>query len=192
MSFLLDTNVVSEWVKPRPEPNVREWLAEVDEDTVWLSVITFAEIRLGIDRMPPGRRRTALGAWLENDLPARFEGRIIGIGLGIADAWGKLMARCARQGRTVGAMNGFIGAIALAQGFTLVTRNTEDFAPLGIPVLNPWPPYRWKPFLLAGSSPPSRIGKLGSGRRTLKKVPRSRRRRARVHLIVQKPPFCVR
>jgi predicted nucleic acid-binding protein len=138
LNFLLDTNVVSEWVKPQPEPNVLRWFAEVEEDSVWLSVITFAEIRLGVERMPRGRRRTALAAWLENDLPARFEGRIIGIGLGIADAWGKLMARSATQGRTVGAMDGFLGAIALAQGFTLVTRNTEDFAPLGIRVLNPW------------------------------------------------------
>ena len=139
MNFLLDTNVVSEWVKPQPEPNVLRWFAEVEEDSVWLSVITFAEIRFGVERMPRGRRRTALAAWLENDLPARFEGRIIGVGLGIADAWGKLMARCTTQGRTVGAMDGFLGAIALAQGFTLVTRNTGDFAPLGIPVLNPWP-----------------------------------------------------
>ncbi|HEX4076335.1 MAG TPA: type II toxin-antitoxin system VapC family toxin [Candidatus Acidoferrales bacterium] len=138
MNFLLDTNVVSEWVKPQPDPNVLQWFAQVDEDSVWLSVITFAELRLGVERMAAGRRRTALAAWLENDLPARFEGRIIGIGLGIADAWGKCMARCAKQGRAVGAMDGFLGAMVLAQGFTLVTRNTEDFAPLGIPVLNPW------------------------------------------------------
>lgn len=140
MTFLLDTNVVSEWVKPKPDANVLRWMANVDEDSVWLSVITFAEIRLGVERMASGRRRAALAAWLENDLPARFEGRIAGVGLGIADAWGKFMARCAKQGRTVGAMDGFLGAIALAQGFTLVTRNTQDFEPLGVPVMNPWAP----------------------------------------------------
>ena len=140
MNFLLDTNVVSEWVKPQPDSSVMRWVAEADEDSVWLSVITFAEIRLGIEGMAAGRRRSALAAWLDHDLPERFEGRIIGVGLGIADAWGKFMARCARQRRMIGAMDGFLGAIALAQGFTLVTRNTADFEPLGVPVLNPWVP----------------------------------------------------
>ena len=138
MSFLLDTNVVSEWLKPEPDANVLQWLSEVDEDSVWLSVITLAEIRFGVERMPPGRRRAALAAWIENDLAARFEGRIVGIGLGIADAWGTFMARGARQGKTIAAMDGFLGAIALAQGLTLVTRNTADFEPMGVPVLNPW------------------------------------------------------
>src|SRR5579862_94444 len=59
LNFLLDTNVVSEWVKPQPEPNVLRWFAEAEEDSVWLSVITFAEIRFGVERMAPGRRRAA-------------------------------------------------------------------------------------------------------------------------------------
>lgn len=138
MSYLLDTNVVSEWVKLQPEPKVLQWFAEVDEDSVWLSVITFAEIRLGVERMPPGRRRAALAAWLEDDLPARFEGRIIGVGLGVADSWGRIMARGAKAGKAIAAMDAFLAAIAELRGLTLVTRNTRDFEALGVPVLNPW------------------------------------------------------
>ena len=138
MSYLLDTNVVSEMVKLQPDANVLRWLAEADEDGVWLSAITFAEIRLGVERMAPGRRRTELAAWLENDLPERFEGRIIGIGVIVAEAWGKTVARSARIGKAVSAMDAFLAAIAQVRGLTLVTRNTRDFEALGIAVLNPW------------------------------------------------------
>ena len=138
MSFLLDTNVVSEWVKPEPDSSVLRWFAAVDEDSVWLSVITFAEIRLGVERLKPGRRRAALSSWLENDLSARFEGRIIGIGLGVADSWGRIMARSAGAGKSISAMDAFLAAIVELRGLTLVTRNTKDFEALGVPVLNPW------------------------------------------------------
>ena len=85
MSFLLDTNVVSEWTKPRPNAGIVEWLARVEEDEVFLSVVTFAEIRHGIDRLPAGERRRRLDEWLRNDLAPRFEGRIIGVDGAIAD-----------------------------------------------------------------------------------------------------------
>ena len=88
MNFLLDTNVVSEWVKPRPNANVVRWLAETDEDRVFLSVITFAEIRLGVEEMVAGWRRDGLTRWLQVELPARFEGRILGVDLAVAEGWG--------------------------------------------------------------------------------------------------------
>ena len=70
MSFLLDTNVVSEWMKPHPNPGVVAWLADVDEDRVFLSVITLTELRYGIERMPPGHRRKRLDQWLEEETAA--------------------------------------------------------------------------------------------------------------------------
>jgi predicted nucleic acid-binding protein len=79
LNFLLDANVVSEWVKLRPNANVVRWLAETDEDRVFLSVITFAEIRLGVEEMVAGWRRDGLTRWLQVELPARFEGRILGV-----------------------------------------------------------------------------------------------------------------
>ena len=78
MNFLLDTNVISEWVKSQPDRNVVSWLAEVDEDRVFVSVISFAEIRHGIELMPVSRRRERLAQWLIEELPLRFEDRVLG------------------------------------------------------------------------------------------------------------------
>jgi toxin FitB len=138
MSFLLDTNVVSEWMKPHPNPGVVTWLADVDEDRVFLSVITLTELRYGIDRMSPGHRRKRLDEWLEQELPLRFEGRILSIDPAIADACGKAVARSEALGRRMEAMDAFIAATAEVHRLTLVTRNTSDFQPTVKGVLNPW------------------------------------------------------
>ena len=138
MSFLLDTNVVSEWTKPRSEPNVAAWLAEADEDRVFLSVASFAEIRRGVELMPEGRRRDRVAAWLAEDLPVRFEGRILGIDRRIAEAWGIVMARGQGAGIVMGTMDAFFAATAEAHGLTLVTRNVRDFQTVGIQLLDPW------------------------------------------------------
>ncbi|MGB9403862.1 MAG: type II toxin-antitoxin system VapC family toxin [Candidatus Acidiferrales bacterium] len=138
MNSLLDTNVVSEWLKPRPDANVVKWLAETDEDSVYLSVITFAEIRQGVEEMGAGRRSEALKSWLQEELPERFEGRILGVGLVVAEAWGILMARSSRMGINLGAMDAFFAATARAHELTLITRNTRHFERLGIGLVNPW------------------------------------------------------
>lgn len=138
MSFLLDTNVVSEWVKPRPEPSVVRWLAEADEDDVFLSVVTFAEIRHGIERLSPGRRRRDLDEWLRVELSERFEGRIIPIGPAVADSWGVIVAQRDKVGRPIGSMDAFIAATATVHALTLVTRNPSDFKHSVKSVLNPW------------------------------------------------------
>ena len=138
MSFLVDTNVVSEWVKPRPNPGVVAWLADTDEDQVFLSVVTLAELRHGIERIGAGRRQRQLSAWLENELPMRFEGRILSIDTAIADACGKLAARSEATGRPVEAMDAFLAATAQVHQLTLVTRNTAHFHSILKALLNPW------------------------------------------------------
>ncbi len=138
MSFLLDTNVVSEWMKPHPNPGVVAWLADVDEDRVFLSVITLTELRYGIERMPPGHRRKRLDQWLEEEMPLRFEGRILAIDPAVADACGKVVARSEGVGRRMEAMDAFLAATAEVHRLTLVTRNTSDFQPTVRSVLNPW------------------------------------------------------
>ncbi len=140
MSFLLDTNVISEWVKPQPDRNVVSWLAEADEDRVFVSVISFAEIRRGIELMPTGRRRERLGQWLAEELPLRFEDRILAIDPQVADTWGVVMARSQKVGLTLGSMDAFVAATATAHGLTLVTRNVKDFEHIGVSLLNPWEP----------------------------------------------------
>ncbi|MFZ0636051.1 MAG: type II toxin-antitoxin system VapC family toxin [Candidatus Acidiferrales bacterium] len=138
MNYLLDTNVVSEWLKPRPDANVVKWLAETDEDGVYLSVITFAEIRQGVEEMSAGRRREALKSWLQDELPERFEGRILGVGLVVAEAWGILMARSSQMGMNLSAMDALFAATARAHELILITRNTRHFERLGIGLVNPW------------------------------------------------------
>jgi predicted nucleic acid-binding protein len=140
MNFLLDTNVISEWVKPQPARNVVAWLAEVDEDRVFVSVIAFAEIRHGIELMSAGRRRARLAEWLAEELPLRFEDRVLAIDPLVADAWGVIMARSQQAGLSLGAMDAFVAATAEAHGLTLVTRNIKDFGHVGIPLLDPWQP----------------------------------------------------
>jgi toxin FitB len=138
VSYLLDTVTVSEWTKPRPDPGVVRWLAEVDEDDAYLSVVTVAELRFGVERLATGRRRAALESWLEGELLDRFEGRLLPVEPDVADAWGRLAARVERRGRKGGAMDMLIAATAECRDLRVVTRNVADFEPTGVPIVNPW------------------------------------------------------
>jgi toxin FitB len=136
--FLLDTNVVSEWTKPLPDGGVAAFLAGQDEDSLFLSVVTLAELRRGVQRLPEGRRQSRLDAWLRDELPARFADRVLGIDAAIADAWGRIIVRRERAGRPMGAMDGWIAAIATVHDLGLVTRNEVDFAGAVDRIVNPW------------------------------------------------------
>jgi toxin FitB len=140
VNYLLDTNVVSEWVRPRPNAGVVSWLSQTDEDLIFLSVCTLAELRFGVARMPQGRRRRQLDDWLSNEIPMRFDGRIIGVDVAVADAWGVIHARGKAVGRSIDVMDGLIAATAEVHGMTVVTRDVEDFKAAGTPLLNPWTP----------------------------------------------------
>lgn len=137
MSFLLDTNAVSEWVKPRPDPGLIGWMEAADEDRVFISVISLAELGYGVERLPAGKRRRRLEEWLRHELPLRFESRILPIDSAVAEAWGKAVSRSEAAGRPMGAMDAFLAATAEVHRLTLVTRNVSDF-PLLKAVLNPW------------------------------------------------------
>lgn len=138
MKVLLDTNVLSEVRRPAPDPKVLGWLDAIDEDRAFISVASIAELKRGIALMDACRRREALAAWLTEDLPARFAGRILPIDPAIAERWGDLMAQARQSGFALSVMDGFFAATALARELVLATRNTKDFAPLGVPLFNPW------------------------------------------------------
>jgi hypothetical protein len=138
VSFLLTTNVVSEWVRQRPDPGVIAWLAEVDEDRVFLSVITLADLRHGVPRLADGARRRRLDTWLGHELPLRFEGRLLAIDQPVADRWGEVVAEREAAGRPIGVMDAFIAATANVHALALVTRNGPDFRPTVKEIVEPW------------------------------------------------------
>jgi predicted nucleic acid-binding protein len=138
VNFLLDTNVVSEWTKPRPDAGVVAWLAEIDEDRAFISVITLTELRYGIDRLAPGARRRRLDDWLRDELALRFEGRVLALDAAVADVAGMIMARRDALGRAIGTMDAFIAATAEHHALTLVTRDVADFAPSVTKIVCPW------------------------------------------------------
>jgi predicted nucleic acid-binding protein len=137
MSFLLDTNTVSEWVKPRPNFGLMSWMESADEDRIFISVISFAELRYGVDRMAQGGRRSRLEHWLRDELPIRFEKRILPVDTHVAELWGRTVSRSEAAGRPIRAMDAFLAATAETHQLTLVTRNVSNF-PLLKAVLNPW------------------------------------------------------
>lgn len=137
MSYLLDTNVISEFVKARPSSAVAAWLETVPSTALHLSVISLGEIRHGVEAVRDRSRRERLRVWLEQDLRAWFEDRLLPVSTSVADRWGRLLAEA---GRSVPAVDSLIAATALDHGLRLVTRNVRDFRFPGLEVVNPWEP----------------------------------------------------
>jgi hypothetical protein len=136
--FLLDTDVISELIKPNPEPRVVKWIEATDESLLKLSVLTFGEIRKGIDSLPHPLRRAALESWLSHDLAIRFANRILGIDRAVADRWGRITARAHAAKQKLPVIDGMLAATALHHTLTFVTRNAKDVAITGVPLFNPW------------------------------------------------------
>lgn len=136
--FLLDTNIISELVKPKPEADVIEWIENTDESLLYLSVLTLGEIRRGIAGLPQSRCRATLEAWLDKDLHTRFEDRILTIDREVADRWGLLTATARSRGIVLPVIDGLLAATALEHNLTLVTRDTGQIPSMGVAVFNPW------------------------------------------------------
>lgn len=135
MSYLLDTNVVSELVRLRPNPAVVRWFEGIPEDALHVSVLTLGEIRKGVEQMVQTDRQDRLRVWLEQDLPARFEDRLLPVTAAVADRWGRLLAEA---GRPVAAIDSLLAATALHHELRMVTGNEQDFDFPGLTVVNPW------------------------------------------------------
>ena len=135
MSYLLDTNVLSELRRKTPDARAVEWFSRRPASTLFLSVLTLSELRKGIEGVPDAERRMALTDWLETDLPVFFAGRILSVDSQVADRWGRLVAAA---GRPLPAIDSLLGATAAHHGLSIVTRNTRDFTDMGLDVINPW------------------------------------------------------
>ncbi len=136
--FLLDTNILSELIKARPEPKVTSWIGTVDESLLHLSVLTLGEIRKGITSLADAARRMKLEAWIDHDLNTRFAGRILPIDLAVADRWGRLAGNAAAKGSPLPVIDGLLAASALQFDLILVTRDTGRLSATGVPFFNPW------------------------------------------------------
>lgn len=138
MRILLDTNVISEPQKPLQSAAVERFLRDTPEESLFLSIITIAELYRGVALMTEGRRRTRLSEWVAAELPERFGDRLLPITTSIAALWGDVMAQSRSNGLNVSVMDGFLAATAAAHGLAIATRNVRHFTGLGLTVIDPW------------------------------------------------------
>jgi predicted nucleic acid-binding protein len=136
--ILLDTNVLSEVMRERPEPAVSAWLRASPRTEFWTASIVVAELVSGIDRMPAGRKQAALREAIEGMIAGDFRGQILKFDVPAARRYGQILASRQQLGRPIAQMDALIAATALANGATLATRNIADFQNCGIQLLNPW------------------------------------------------------
>ena len=138
MNYLLDTCVLSEFTRRRADEKVVRWMESVDEEKLFISVITIGEIQHGIERLPESHRKTELLVWMNNSLVKRFKQRIIPLDMLAMFLWGSLAANIEGTGQPMELMDSFIIATALQNNLIIATRNVKDFLPCGVQVINPW------------------------------------------------------
>jgi len=137
--ILLDTNVVSELMRPSPEPNVVRWTDAQDESELWISAVTMAEIRLGLALLPKGKRRNRLIELAEQMFREDFAGQCLPFDCEAAAEYARIVSARTRLGHPISVEDAQIAAIAITGGLTLATRNTKDFLNIGlVSLLNPW------------------------------------------------------
>lgn len=138
MSYLLDTCVLSEFQKPKPQASLVEWLAAQEEELLFLSSLTLGELQRGVSKLRASRKRERLQAWLDSDLRERFAGRVLAVDDEVALRWGEVQAKVEAEGGPLPVMDSLIACTALSHGLAVVTRNGDDFAPTGVAVVDPW------------------------------------------------------
>ncbi|KDA06274.1 plasmid stability protein StbB [Microbacterium sp. CH12i] len=136
--ILLDTNVISEPMRPHPDPAVVAWLDRQSADTLYLTTISLAEIRYGLSLLPEGSRRTQLRERFEDELLPHFAGRIVGFNEAASSAYASLRSTARRQGVSLSDFDALIAAVATSTRLTMATRDTTPFMAAGLMVINPW------------------------------------------------------
>jgi len=137
VKYILDTCLLSELVKPSPEPAVLSWMHERIESDLYISAMTLAELHRGVARLPSSRRRNELSTWLQQ-LEAGFENRVLPFTQETAGSWAQMCAKAESKGKPMAAFDSIIAATALEHGFALVTRNIRDFEHAPVVLINPW------------------------------------------------------
>ena len=138
MKYLLDTCVISELAKPKPNEKAVRWLLDQNETDLYISVLTLGELHRGIEKLHASKKKNDLHAWVENELKGRFLNRILDVNSNIAKTWGKIQALAERKGKPMPAIDSLIAATGIALGLTVVTRNAADMEHSGVDIFNPW------------------------------------------------------
>jgi predicted nucleic acid-binding protein len=138
VTFLLDTNVVSETTRPKPNAVVIDWIAAQTAESIFISAITIGELTRGALLLPAGKKRRALLRWIETGIMVEFADRILSVDAAVMERWAQLQATSEQAGRRLPLMDSLLAATALSHGLTLVTRNTADFKGLSVPLFDPW------------------------------------------------------
>ncbi len=138
MKYLLDTCVLSELIKKKPDQRVVEWIANIEESKLFVSVLTIGEIHKGIEKLPKSKRREMLLQWVDEDLQERFRGRIAPFNIQTATVWGKMQAKAEMSGKTMPIIDGMIAATAITHNFAMSTRNISDMEASKAVLVNPW------------------------------------------------------
>lgn len=138
MRYLLDTNVISEFIAKKPNQKVLDFVNSLDEDNIYLSVITIGEIKFGIQKVESQTKKEQLLFWLEDDLLKRFEGKIVNIDTDTMLMWGEINQHLQSIGRAIPIVDSLIASSCVSKDFTLITRNVKDFYNFDIEIINPF------------------------------------------------------
>ena len=138
MNYLLDTCLISELAKPKPDKKVVNWLLKEQETNFYVSVLTFGELHKGVEKLPESKKKEELRNWIEDELKKRFQNRIIGIDMRVSIIWGRIQCFAEKNGKPMPAIDSLIAATGIAHDLTVVTRNVPDMEQSGVKLLNPW------------------------------------------------------
>ena len=138
MNYLLDTCLISELSKSKPDKKVVDWVLSENEAGFYVSVLTFGELHKGIEKLPKSKKKDELRIWIEGELKDRFQNRIIGIDMRVSILWGKIQCVAEKKGKPMPAIDSLIAATGIAHDLIVVTRNVSDMEQSGVTLLNPW------------------------------------------------------
>ena len=138
MNYLLDTCLISELAKSKPNEKVVNWVLSENETRFYISVLTFGELHKGIEKLPESKKKEELKIWIEGDLENRFQNRIIGIDMRVSILWGKIQCFAEKKGKPMPAIDALIAATGIAHDLMVVTRNVADMEQSGVKLFNPW------------------------------------------------------
>ena len=138
MNYLLDTCLISELSKSKPDKKVVDWVLSQNETGFYVSVLMFGELHIGIEKLPESKKKEELLIWIEDELKDRFQNRIIGIDMRVSILWGKIQCLAEKKGKPMPAFDSLIAATGIAHDLIVVTRNVSDMEQSGVRLLNPW------------------------------------------------------